>query len=82
MAWTDGEGVMTRVEKLIRALYQKFATPDTSLPPLPESPFHRITYDAAMSHYGSDKPDLRIPGLVCYVSCSRVPLLILSDTTD
>jgi aspartyl-tRNA synthetase len=65
MAWTDGEGVMARVEKLIRALYKRFTAPDTSLPPLPETPFHRITYDEAMSHHGSDKPDLRIPGLVC-----------------
>ncbi|TVY37806.1 Aspartate--tRNA ligase [Lachnellula occidentalis] len=64
MAWTDGEGVMARVEKLIRVLYKKFAAPNTPLPPLFETPFHRITYDEAMSHHGSDKPDLRIPGLI------------------
>ncbi|TVY87381.1 Aspartate--tRNA(Asp/Asn) ligase [Lachnellula willkommii] len=64
MAWADGEIVMARVEKLIRALYKKFAAPDTPLQPLFETSFHRITYDEAMSHHGSDKPDLRIPGLI------------------
>ncbi|TVY37062.1 Aspartate--tRNA(Asp/Asn) ligase [Lachnellula subtilissima] len=64
IAWADGEVVMARVEQLIRALYKKFAAPDTHLQPLFETPFHRITYDEAMSYHGSDKPDLRIPGLI------------------
>jgi aspartyl-tRNA synthetase len=65
MAWTDGEGVMARVEKLIKALYKRFAQPDSRLLPLSDAPFLRMTYNDAMSHHGSDKPDLRIPGLVC-----------------
>jgi aspartyl-tRNA synthetase len=64
MAWTDGEGVMKRVEEFIRALYQTVAHPPISLPSLNETPFYRMTYDDAMSEHGSDKPDLRIPGLV------------------
>lgn len=64
MAWTDGEGVMNRVERLIKNIYEEFA-PEKSIPPLPDVEFPRMTYDDAMSHHGSDKPDLRVPGLVC-----------------
>lgn len=65
MAFTDGEGVMRRVEKLIKSIYEKFARPGTTIEsPLPDAPFIRITYDKAMSKHGSDKPDLRIKGLV------------------
>jgi aspartyl-tRNA synthetase len=64
MAWTNGEGVMKRVEEFIRALYQTVTHPTMPLPPLSEAPFYRMSYDEAMAEHGSDKPDLRIPGLV------------------
>jgi aspartyl-tRNA synthetase len=65
MAFTDGEGVMNRVENLIKSVYARFAKPGTPIEkPLPGSSFLRMSYDEAMSNHGSDKPDLRIQPLV------------------
>lgn len=64
MAFTDGEGVMRRVESLLKSIYKNFAGRGASLEPLSDAPFHRVTYGKAMSKFGSDKPDLRLKGLV------------------
>jgi aspartyl-tRNA synthetase len=74
MAYADGSMVMQRVETLIKQVYEKLCESPrtknfkfwTDVPALPKNPFYRMTYDEAMSHHGSDKPDLRIPGLVCF----------------
>lgn len=65
MAWTDGEGVMQRMESFLKSLFNRLhADGDLLVPPLPDTPFRRMTYDEAMSKHGSDKPDLRIRDLV------------------
>ncbi len=56
MSFPRRENVFAVVEQFLSA---GFAAAGVSLP----TPFPRITYDDAMRQYGSDKPDLRLPGL-------------------
>lgn len=54
MAFASGEDVMRVVENVVRRLWRE----RLGIKNLPES-FARMTYQEAMSKYGSDKPDLR-----------------------
>ena len=56
MSFPRREHVFEVVEKFCAAAW---AAAGISLP----TPFPRITYDEAIRQYGSDKPDLRLPGL-------------------
>jgi aspartyl-tRNA synthetase len=56
MSFPRREHVFAVVEKFCAAA---FAAAGVTLP----TPFPRITYDDSMRQYGSDKPDLRLPGL-------------------
>ena len=56
MSFPRRESVFAVVEKFLAAA---FAAAGVALP----TPFARITYDEAMRQFGSDKPDLRLPGL-------------------
>jgi aspartyl-tRNA synthetase len=56
MSFPRQETVFGVVEKFMAAA---FAAAGVALP----TPFPRITYDESMRQYGSDKPDLRLPGL-------------------
>ncbi|MGA7339904.1 MAG: aspartate--tRNA ligase [Terracidiphilus sp.] len=56
MSFPRRESVFAVVEQFVAA---GFAAAGISLP----IPFPRMTYDDAMRQYGSDKPDLRLPGL-------------------
>ncbi len=68
MAFSDGERVMTRVEKFIQALFLSLQDDarryELSMMPSPVSKFPRMTYHEVMGKYGTDKPDLRIPDMV------------------
>jgi aspartyl-tRNA synthetase len=57
MSFPNQETVFAVVEKFMAAA---FAAAGVTLP----TPFPRISYDEALRQYGSDKPDLRLPGLV------------------
>ncbi|KAI5306337.1 hypothetical protein KEM56_001328 [Ascosphaera pollenicola] len=55
MAFATGEDVMQTMERTVKQVWSK------AMPmPLPETAFPRITYEEAMSKYGSDKPDTRL----------------------
>lgn len=53
MSFVDQEDIMTLCERLMDYIFQKVLA--LSIP----VPFERLTYQEAMSNYGSDKPDLR-----------------------
>ena len=53
-SFTDEEQLMGMMETLIRNMFKDLMAVD-----MPDFP--RMTYQEAMSRYGSDKPDLRIP---------------------
>jgi aspartyl-tRNA synthetase len=55
LAFVDEEQVMGLIEEMIRTLFREELGVE-----LPD-PMPRLTYDEAMSRYGSDRPDLRIP---------------------
>ncbi|KAL3473436.1 tRNA synthetases class II-domain-containing protein [Aspergillus californicus] len=54
MSFATGEDVMRVVEGVVRRLWSKLM--DTQAP---SGQFHRLSYQDAMSRYGSDKPDTR-----------------------
>ena len=54
MAFVEQEDVLNLVEELFIALV-KVVAPERKM----KTPWPRLTYDAAMSKYGTDKPDLR-----------------------
>lgn len=63
LSWTDGQGVMQTVERLVKAIHNQI--PDKWAIDIPkDEDFLRMKYEEAMSKHGSDKPDLRILDLV------------------
>ena len=60
MAFATQEEVLDVCEDVIHDTFTKFS--DKKITP---KPFRRITYADAMMYYGSDKPDLRNPLIIC-----------------
>ncbi|KAL8671245.1 MAG: hypothetical protein Q9168_004259 [Polycauliona sp. 1 TL-2023] len=54
MSFVGADQVMSVIENIVRSLWSTFL--DSGLP----SPFPRMSYQEAMSRYGSDKPDTRL----------------------
>jgi aspartyl-tRNA synthetase len=57
MSWAGEKEVMEEIEHLLKRIWLKMY--DIKL-----DNFTRLTYQQAMSSYGSDKPDLRCPATV------------------
>lgn len=53
MSFASEEDIMIQIEELLRMLWSRFLSLD-----IPRT-FPKMTYQEAMSLYGSDKPDLR-----------------------
>lgn len=60
MAFATQEEVLDICEDVIYDTFKKFSDKKVT-----EKPFRRITYADAMMTYGSDKPDLRNPLIIC-----------------
>ena len=56
MAFADEADVMAITEELVTSIWRRIAYSD----PKAEVDFQKLTYEEAMSRYGSDKPDLRV----------------------
>ena len=62
MSFVDENDVMTMNEGLIKYVFKKVLDLDV------ETPFKRLTWDEAMSRFGSDKPDTRFGLELCDLS--------------
>jgi aspartyl-tRNA synthetase len=60
MAFAEQEDVLKVAETVLSDAFTSFSDK-----PVSKAPFRRITYREAMLHYGTDKPDLRNPLLIC-----------------
>jgi aspartyl-tRNA synthetase len=59
MSFVTQEDVFSAIEPVIYEIFKEFSQRSVS-----SYPFRRITYNDALLHYGSDKPDLRNPLII------------------
>ncbi|MEL4105711.1 aspartate--tRNA ligase [Oscillospiraceae bacterium WX1] len=60
MAFAEQEDVLTVAETVLADTFHQFTDKDVT-----PTPFPRITFQEAMLRYGTDKPDLRNPLVIC-----------------
>lgn len=63
MAFSTQEEVLEVCESVVSDIFKTFSDKKVT-----QSPFRRIPYAEAMAKYGSDKPDLRNPLIICDVT--------------
>jgi aspartyl-tRNA synthetase len=59
MSYVTQDDVFAAIEPVLESVFKEFSTKQVT-----PAPFHRLSYKAAMLHYGTDKPDLRNPLLI------------------
>ncbi|MEE8659421.1 Aspartate--tRNA(Asp/Asn) ligase [Acetobacteraceae bacterium EV16G] len=64
MAFATQEDVFAVMEDVLGGVFSEFGKGRT----VDQAPFRRITYQDALDQYGSDKPDLRNPLIICDVT--------------
>ena len=64
MSFVTQDDVFAALEPVLGGLFEEFASGRK----VTKTPFPRIAYDDAMLKYGSDKPDLRNPLVICDVT--------------
>ena len=68
MSFVTQEDVFAAIEPVLAGLFEEFADAGEGARSVSPPPFPRIPYDEAMLVYGSDKPDLRNPLVICDVT--------------
>ena len=68
MAFVTQEDVFAALEPVLHGVFEEFADFTDAHRAIAPPPFPRIPYDEAMLRYGSDKPDLRNPLVICDVT--------------
>ena len=69
MAFVTQEDVFAAIEPVLHGVFEEFGSfRRETAPAITAPPFPRITFADAMLKYGSDKPDLRNPLVVCDVT--------------
>ena len=68
MSFVTQEDVFAALEPVLSGLFEEFRAFTGAERAVTEPPFPRIAYEEAMLRYGSDKPDLRNPLVICDVT--------------